>query len=211
MTDWHLTFFSGVANDFWAAAVPEEATIAVRGVDISADNVERLQRAAAARGVEVDAIVGDVRGLAPAFEADGAFWFGNGFGYLPPAGLAEALDAVAGSLRPRARFALDTSLSAESVLPGLDLEQPSEHEAGGIVLRATRRYDVSESRIDTTYEFTRGDEVTARDASYWVMTTREIRGVLEGAHLDVVSMTADLDGAQFRPGCRRLLVLAEKG
>jgi len=50
---------------------------------------------------------------------DGAFCFGNSFGFLEYADMEKFLAGVARALTPGARFIVNTAMAAESVLPDL--------------------------------------------------------------------------------------------
>ncbi|MGI9070636.1 MAG: SAM-dependent methyltransferase [Bryobacteraceae bacterium] len=52
-------------------------------------------------------------------EFDGAYCFGNSFCYLDRVNAAAFLDGIARALKPGGRFAVETGMAAESILPGL--------------------------------------------------------------------------------------------
>ena len=61
---------------------------------------------------------------------DGAFCFGNSFGFLKYADMEKFLSGVARALKPGARFIVETAMAAESLLP--DFEEQTCHEVGDI-------------------------------------------------------------------------------
>src|SRR5262249_1977537 len=101
------------------------------GVDLSDEYVRLAKAPAAERAPAATFDARDMTDLAWDGEFDGAFCFGNSFGYLDDTNNALFLRAVARALRPGGRFVLDTFMLAESVFP--DFHERSWHEAGGIV------------------------------------------------------------------------------
>ena len=65
----------------------------------------------------------DMRSLPWVSTFDGAYCFGNSFGYLAWDESLEFLSAVARVLKPGARFIVDTGMAAESILPSLARNQ----------------------------------------------------------------------------------------
>jgi SAM-dependent methyltransferase len=139
---------------------------------------------------------------------DGAFCFGNSFGYLDDRGNAEFLQAVARTLKPGARFALETGYVLENLLPGLQAR--SWYQAGEILMLADRRYDHAEGRLHVEYTWISGGQVARRSMSARLYTYREIVGLLEDAGFTVLNGYASLAREPFRMGSGRLLVVAEK-
>ena len=88
---------------------------------------------------------------------DGAFCFGNSFGFLEYADMEKFLAGVARALKPGARFIVNTAMAAESVLP--DFEEQSCHEMGDIVMTIKERYLAEESCVDSEYIFERNGEI----------------------------------------------------
>src|SRR6202043_313652 len=85
----------------------------VTGIDLSDEFL-----AAARAELDADWRSGDMRELeleASAF--DGAFCFGNSFGYLDHSGVESFLSALAVALKPGAKLVIETGMTAESILP----------------------------------------------------------------------------------------------
>jgi len=87
------------------------------GVDISPQFLKAAREAAAQQRWTIDWREGDMRQLGAVGDFDGAFCFGNSFGYLDDQGNADFLKAVAGALKPGGRFLLDYPAAAEALLP----------------------------------------------------------------------------------------------
>lgn len=184
------------------------------GLDQAADFMAEGERAAGEAGLEIQWRVGDMRHL-PRLSwpgpFDGAFCFGNSFGYHDRAGTAAFLAGLGAALRPGGRLALDTSMAAESILPELELQ--TQVVVGGIRMEITRRHDPRQGCIESTYTFTREgaeNHKETRSAWYWVFSIEEIRGMLAAASLATIELHGDLDGTPYEAGMPRLLLIAEK-
>jgi SAM-dependent methyltransferase len=182
----------------------------VTGVDCAADNRERFAERAANAGVRPQFVRCDMRELSTGVTFEGAFCFGDSFGYFPRPESERFLHAVACALEPGARFALDTALAAESILPELARRSFQRIDDELIVLLECD-YDVRDSRLDTTYTTLRdGRVVDVRTAHHYVFTSGEIVAMLDRAGLHTVELYADIDGAAYELGCERLLLVAER-
>ena len=126
----------------------------------------RTEFLAAARAeLDADWRKGDMRALdlEPA-AFDGAFCFGNSFGYLDHAGVAAFLSALAGALKPGAKLVIETGMCAESILP--TLVQKRWHRLDDLLILSENRYDPWESRLNIDYTFvSRRDNRNAADGA----------------------------------------------
>lgn len=121
----------------------------------------------------------DMRDLPWSARFDGAFCFGNSFGYLDDEGDAEFLRAVAAALRPGGRFVLETPMVIESLLP--NLEDRPWFKAGDVYLLVTNEYDPARSRLDTEYTFVSDGRVEVRRGSHRAYTYRQLIELMEAA------------------------------
>jgi len=152
-------------------------------------------------------MLGDMRSIEGLGVYDGAFCFGNSFGFLEYADMEKFLTGVARALKRGARFIVNTGMAAESVLP--DFEEQSCHEVGDITLTIKERYRAEESCVDSEYIFERDGETDSRKAKHWIYTVAEIRRMLERAGFTVLSCLGSLDGEPYKLGSRELFVVAE--
>ena len=99
----------------------------VTGVDIAEEFIEEARASAAstvgppatAGGSDtVEFILGDMRNIEGLGVYDGAFCFGNSFGFLEYADMEKFLAGVARALRPGARFLVNTAMAAEFSFAG---------------------------------------------------------------------------------------------
>ena len=177
----------------------------VTGVDQSEEFIAEAQAASA--GLPAAWVEGDMCDLPWSGEFNGAFCFGNSFGYLDPAGVRAFLRAVAGALEPGARFAIETGMAAESILPGL---QPKRwFKAGDIYMLSENQYRAREARLDIQYTFIRDGQVDVRPSSSYVMTVSEICRMCTDAGLEVVELLGSVSGEAYQLGAQRLILVAE--
>ncbi len=176
----------------------------VTGVDLAGEFVEEAK----ARCPEAEFVEGDMHAIRYDGEFDGAFCFGNSFGYADYEASCEFLAAVGRALKPGARFAMDTGLAAESILP--TRVQQRWMWLGDILFLSQNRYDAAESRLDIQYTFVRDGKVDVRDASSYIRTLAELRRMLWSAGLESVECFSSLDQKAYELGSARLLLVARK-
>jgi O-methyltransferase involved in polyketide biosynthesis len=149
----------------------------------------------------------DMRDLPWKGEFDGAFCFGGSFGYFDEEGNAEFLKAVARSLKPGARFLVDTHV-AETLLP-VFRERDWQRMEDTLVITETH-YDHVQGRVETEWTFVREGEMAKRPSSIRVYTYRELCQLLEEVGLTDCEGYGSLNGEPFGLGSRRLYLRAAK-
>ncbi len=181
----------------------------VTGVDISEESLAAARASAAAEGLAIEWVHGDMRRLPRKRAAfDGAFCFGNSFGYLEYADTERFLKSVARALRPGGRFVVETGMAAESVLPRL-VERES-FQVDDVRMTVESRYRAEDGCVEEEITFERGDTVEVRPSVHWVYTAAEIRRMLARAGFSVLALYGSLDLAPFTVGAHELFVVAEK-
>src|SRR4029077_13945730 len=124
-------------------------------------------------------ILGDMRTLEGTSVYDGAYCFGNSFGFLAYADMEAFLNGVARALKPGARFIIETGMAAESAIP--KFEELATHQIEDIRCTSKERYLATDGCIDTEYIFERNGVSESRFAKHWIYTAAEIRRMLERA------------------------------
>jgi SAM-dependent methyltransferase len=177
------------------------------GVDISSEFIAEARTKADENKVTVDWRERDMREL-PTGEFDGAFCFGNSFGYLEDDENAEFLVAVSRSLKPGARFILDAPAIAECILPHF---QPTRSmELAGIAVSIEHRYDHEQGRMFNDFTFTRNGVTEKRPSSQRAYTYHELTELLRAAGFEVIHAYASLAEEPFKLGAQRLLLVTGK-
>ncbi len=194
----------------------------VTGVDISEEFIEEArasvmgmtdQPPATAGGSDsqprVEFIRGDMRNIEGEAIYNGAYCFGNSFGFLAYADMEKFLNGLARALKPGARFIVETGMAAESAIPKFEAE--TSHQIEDILLTIKEQYLAEASCIDTEYVFERNGMSESRLAKHWIYTAAEIRRMLERAGFAVLSLYGSLKCEPFVLGADELFVIARKG
>jgi SAM-dependent methyltransferase len=200
----------------------------VTGVDISAEFIQeansRLHPSAHAGGTDQviressmpnpsvtllpEFVLGDMRRIEGQAIYDGAFCFGNSFGFLEYADMQTFLSGVARALKPGARFVLESGMAAESLFP--KFEEVTSHQVQNIHVTIKEKYLAEQGCVDSEYVFERNGQSETRRAKHWIYTAAEIRRMLERAGLAVLNVYGSLKCEPFALGSGELLVVAER-
>ncbi len=194
----------------------------VTGVDIAAEFIEEARRSAmllskdqppaTAGGSDLpprlEFILGDMRNIEGAGVYDGAYCFGNSFGFLAYDDMEKFLKGVARALKPGARFIVETGMAAESAIP--KFTELESHQIEDILFTIKEKYLATESCIDTEYVFERNGVSESRLAKHWIYTAAEIRRMLERAGFTVENIYGSLKCEPFVLGSDELFVVAER-
>jgi len=176
----------------------------VTGIDLSAEFL-----AAARAELDADWRLGDMRALQlEPFAFDGAFCFGNSFGYLDHAGVKSFLAALAGAMKPAAKLVIETSMTAESILP--TIVQKRWHRFGDLMILSENRYDPWESCLNIDYTFVRGNTIETRPTASYVFTAAELRRMLDAAGFVTLSFQGGMAGEPYQLGSPRLIIIAQR-
>jgi ubiquinone/menaquinone biosynthesis C-methylase UbiE len=156
----------------------------------------------------VEFLKGDMRQIEGDGIYDGAYCFGNSFGFLEYADMEKFVAGVSRSLKPDARFIVETGMAAESVLP--KFEEQVSYDVGDMVMKVKERYLATESCIDSEYTFERAGRSETRKAKHWIYTAAEIRRMLEHAGFSVLEFYGSLKSEPFEIGSQDLFVIAQR-
>ena len=184
--------------------------ISVTGVDISPEFIEEAQSLAenTSETPLPQFILGDMRSLEGDLVYNGAYCFGNSFGFMQYADMEKFLSGVARALKPGARFIINTGMAAESILP--DFEEQSSHQVGDISMTVKERYVAAESCIDSEYIFERDGRSESHFAKHWIYTTAEIQRMLQRAGFRVIDLFGSLKCDPYKLGSQELFVVSER-
>jgi SAM-dependent methyltransferase len=153
-------------------------------------------------------ICGDMCELPWISEFDGAYCFGNSFCYLDRVNAAKFLDGIARALKPGGRFAVETGMAAESILPGL--LKTRWFKAGDIFMLSENQYHPAEGRLDIDYTFIQGGAVETRPTCSYVFTAAELCRMHAEAGLEPLDLLESTAGEPFQLGSQRLILISEK-
>jgi SAM-dependent methyltransferase len=181
----------------------------VTGLDVSAEAIDFARGCARDEGLDVDLRVGDMAGIPTDLRVDLAICMGNSFGYLEHAGTQRFLADLAGIVEPGGALVIDSGFVAESLLPGLELEEPPM-TIGGIEAVSVNEYDVADSRWITHFTFRRGEQVHRGMSVQHVYTAAEIVRMVRAAGFASTELYGDVSGAPYAFAAARLLLVARR-
>jgi len=178
------------------------------GLDIALEFLEEAEQKSDQAGLNIDWHRREMRDLPWTARFDGAFCFGNSFGYLNDDENDDFLQALSQTLKPNARFILDAPAIAELILPGF---QPSRSmELAGITTTIESRYDHKLGRMFNDFTFVRKGIEDKRASSQRIYTYKELTDLLKWAGFETIAAYASLDEQSFKLGAQRLLILCAK-
>ena len=178
------------------------------GVDISAEFLAAARAGAAERNLSLSWEQRDMRDLPWRGEFDGAFCFGNSFGYYEGDGNADFLKAVARALKPGARFLVDASYITEILLPSL--QERGWYPLGDAIWLSERRYDHETSRLHVEYTWIKDGRLDKHAMSARLHSYRELAALFDQAGLTDVQGFGSLTREPFKRGSERLLMTGKK-
>jgi 2-polyprenyl-3-methyl-5-hydroxy-6-metoxy-1,4-benzoquinol methylase len=181
----------------------------VTGIDLSRDFLDRSEQFAKEEAVAVTWRHGDMRSLELDGEFDGAFCFGNSFCYLNHENATAFLAALARRIRTGGRLAIQTGISAESMMPP-GLPRQRWHRTGDILVLSECRYAAAESRLDIDYTFLQGTFSETRSTSSYVFTAAEYRRMIEQAGFEILAVNGGVAGEPFETGPGWLVLTAQR-
>jgi SAM-dependent methyltransferase len=178
------------------------------GLDLSKEFIEGARRQAQADDLAVEWICADMRSLKRSNEFDGAFCFGNAFGYLEHDDTRAFLKSVFRALKAGARFALQAG-AAEMVLPRF--REREWAQVGDIMFFEHNEYSVEKSCVETTFTFIQNGKVETRPGRQFLYTAAEIGRMLEEAGFKPIAFHGGLNSEPFKIGNAEMLhVISEK-
>ena len=188
----------------------QERGLRMTGVDLADEQIAEARRrsAAGASTARIEWRQADMRDLPWQSAFDAAFCFGNSFGYFDRDGTRAFVAALARVLKPGARFAMDTGMVAETILPGLRARD--ETQIGDVRFIEDNTYHADTSCLETRYTFVRGRVSQTRGGLHWIFTIGEVSRMLADAGMAVLALYGSLDEKPFAMGDRLLYLVASK-
>jgi SAM-dependent methyltransferase len=184
--------------------------IHVTGLDLSEPSLAQAREAAAAAGVELELVHGDMRDLPWEGEFDAVLNLFTAFGYFAEQADDErVLVQVERALRPGGSFLLDV-VSLYVLARDFRPRHWEELEDGRTMLHA-RDYDQLTGRSAVTWTFVDpGGERSELRHSLRIYTLPELGGMLERAGLPIAATWGGFDGEPYGFETRRLIVHARR-
>lgn len=178
----------------------------VTAVDADAFFLERAREDAAARGVEVEYVHGDMRELPWAERFDAVVnWF-TSFGYFDDAGNRAWLETARRTLKPGGRLAID--IHSRDVFMRNRMPAAVFERNGDLVVDRFS-YDVTTGRETTERWIVRGGNVRKTEYSVRFYSFTELRDLLLGVGFAAVDAVGH-DGKPLTLESRRMIVIATR-
>jgi 2-polyprenyl-3-methyl-5-hydroxy-6-metoxy-1,4-benzoquinol methylase len=183
----------------------------VTGVDLSEESIAEAKQNSEAAGLHIEWIQADMNALDKTFgleEFDGAFCFGNSFGYADYNSTTDFLRSLSRFLKSGAKFVLDTGLTAESLLPNLPGRK--WYKIDDMYMLSDASYDVESSQLRTQYTFIRDGGIQTGNAVYHLHTVAELKRLFAKCGLAVEALYSSTKRDVYRVGSPGLLVVSRK-
>jgi cyclopropane fatty-acyl-phospholipid synthase-like methyltransferase len=175
---------------------------------VAAAGAHKSRKQSVVTHAQADFILGDMSRVEGKAIYDGAYCFGNSFGFLDYANMESFLSGVARALKPGARFIVETGMAAESVLQ--KFEPLTVHQIDDISITIKERYLAEESCIDTEYIVEQDGKIESGYAKHWIYTVAEIRRMLERAGFEILNLYGSLKCEPYTLGAEELFVIAQR-
>ena len=182
----------------------------ITGQDLSQFHLDLARKAAAAGGVSLSLIHGDMREIPFEAEFDAVINIFSAFGYLEnDAEDAKVLTQVGKALKPGGKFFIDLG-NREHVIRTYEFRDWQQLEDGGLVL-FERQMDLLESRNHVRITLIDPDG-TRRETGhvFRFYTLTELVKILADAGLVFQRAWGDFDGSDYGLDSRRMIVQAQK-
>jgi cyclopropane fatty-acyl-phospholipid synthase-like methyltransferase len=181
----------------------------VTGLDLSVQSIAEAKQNSAEAGLPIEWIHADMNALDKTFaqeQFDGAFCFGNSFGYADYNSTRDFLLSLNRCLKTGARFVIDTGLAAESLLPNLPGRR--WYKVDDMYMLSDASYDAESSMLQTQYTFIRDGVIQTGNATYYLHTVAEMKRLFRMCGFDVEALYGSTKRDPYRVGSARLLVVS---
>jgi len=180
----------------------------VTGVDISKGLLDRAEKAAEGQDCKPFWVNQDMQTVDWQDKFDGAYCYWGSFGYFDDEGNTDFLRAVYRSLKPGARFLIDTH-TVETLLPKLGHTR-SWKRVGETYVLDENSYNPYTSRTETTWTLIHEGECFEQSTSIRLYTLRELQKLVEEVGFSVVAQYGDLQCSPFGLKSPRLYIVLSK-
>lgn len=137
---------------------------------------------------------------------DGAYCMGNSLGGLDEAETVVFLRGIVRTLKPGARFVLDSGVLAESILP--NIKDRVWWQVGDILFLVHNRYDPVQARLNMEFTLIRGSQVEKKTGFSQIWTYRAFCQLLEEAGFRDLQGFASLTQEPYRLGGHQAYLVA---
>ena len=177
-------------------------------VDISETFIAGLRKKADEQHLNIKIIQGNILSLYINGLFDGAFCFGNSFGYFDYEGMKTFVQNVSSSLKTGAKWIINSGLLAESFLNKFVTENVYQPE--GFTMHVHNNYDVWNSCLLTTLTYTKNGETEVHCFKHYVYTVAGLIRLLQKFNLKTIALYSSTDKTEYNLGDAQVYLVAEK-
>ena len=182
----------------------------VTGLDFNASYLAIAAADAAAAGVGVTWVKGDMRALGVTAAYDAVYSYFTSFGYFEDDDNERVLAEVSRALRPGGRFLLEMA-NRDHLLTHPEQRTWTQREDGALLMEETD-LDLVTSRVVTRQlliDPAGGTQVT-KQYTLRTYTCAELTALMRRHGLAVIAVSGGADGSPYGPASRRLAMVAER-
>lgn len=180
----------------------------VTAVDISETYIAALKEKVAKENLSIEVIEGNILSLELKNTFNGAFCFGNSFGYFDYTGMETFVQKVSSSLKQGAKWIINSGLMAESFLAKFIKEK--KYELPDLIMEINNDYDEWNSCLLTTLTYTKNNKQEVHRFKHHVYTIAEVIRLLAKFDLKTIALYSSTDKAIFNLGDAQVYLVAEK-
>lgn len=157
----------------------------VTGIDISMTFIDNLTAKVKAEKLTITPIKTDILKMQLSEQFSGAICMGNSFGYFNFSKMQIFIEKVASCLAKGAKFIINSSIVAESILP--NFSKNKSFTVDGIVMDITNVYNVEDSYMTSHIIYTKEKIQEEHSFKQYVFTLGEIKRLLKINSLSTIA------------------------
>ncbi|MCC6287942.1 MAG: methyltransferase domain-containing protein [Chitinophagaceae bacterium] len=180
----------------------------VTAVDISAEFINNLRKTVEAEHLTICVAQADILLVQLNEMFDGAFCFGNSFGYFTYDNMQKFIQKVAGALKPGAKWIIHSGLIAESFLAKFSKEEI--YELPGLTMQVNNEYDEWNSCLLTTLTYTKNGKEEVHSFKHHVYSIAEVIRWLKRAGLKTTALYNSTNKEVYKLDDMKVYLVAEK-
>ena len=180
----------------------------VTGIDISEQFLKGLNRKIKEEELSIRTICGNILKLDINGKYDGAYCMGNSFGYFDFDDMNRFVKKVTDSLKPGARFIINSGMVAESILPHFPPEKT--YILGDLTMQIKNEYNVEDSYMVSHLSYSKNDDSENHSYKHYVYTIGEIKRILGSHGLSIIALYKNYNKEPYTLGDQQLNLVCEK-
>jgi cyclopropane fatty-acyl-phospholipid synthase-like methyltransferase len=177
-------------------------------IDISTQFINDFKRKMGDEQLPIRIIQGDILSLLLPDTFDGAFCMGNSFGYFDYRGMEIFVRKLAASLKPNARFIINSAMIAESILRGIPPEKT--YTLGDLTMQINNEYVANGSYMVSCLTYSRNGQSEQHRFKHYVYTIGEINRLLENFNMEIIALYNGFEKSIYHAGDPQVYMICKK-